>query len=149
MNRAVKAVTGGNPVIVVETEFAPGDVLLGPVTTHPVAGSVGQRLAVGLGVPPAERDVPLDVLLLALLARVLPVAGVAHPAGIRRADVVVLDDELEIPASAFESHQAPGGQQAEDLHEDVVGQEDKVLLGLQELLDLETGLQKVVGSLPL
>lgn len=98
---AVKAVAGRDPVIVMETQLTARDALLGAVTAHPVARPVGQSLAVGLGVPPAQGHVPLDVFLLALLAGILPVARVAHPARVRRPDVVVLDDELEVVASAF------------------------------------------------
>lgn len=101
MDGAVKAVAGRDPVIVVETQLAAWDALLGAVAAHPVARPVGQSLAVGLGMPPAQGHVPLHVFLLALLARVFPIAGITDPARVRRPDVVVLDDEFEVVASAF------------------------------------------------
>lgn len=144
VDRTVKAVAGRDPVIVMETQLTARDALLGAVAAHPVARPVGQSLAVGFGVPPAQGHVPLDVFLLALLAGIFPVARVAHPARVRRPDVVILDDELEVVASAFQGNQAPGGKQAEDLHDDVVRQEGHVLLRLQKLLDFKPGLQKVM-----
>lgn len=91
-------------MIVVKPQFTAGEALLRPVAAHPVPWPIGQCLAIGLGMPPAQGHVPLHVFLLALLARVLSVSRISHPAGICRPDVVVFDDKLEIAAGTLESH---------------------------------------------
>lgn len=140
----VYTMEGGHPAVVMETDIAAGRVFVGAVATHPVPGAVGQRLAVGLVVPAAEGHVSAPVPLFTLLAGIVFVAGVAHPAGVRGAHAVALDDELEIVAGALECGQAVCGQQAEDLDDDVVRQEGHVLLGFQEQLDLKAHLQELV-----
>lgn len=104
MDCPIKAVAGRDPVIVMEPQLTAGEALLRPVATHPVARAVGQRLAVGLGVPPAQRHIPSHVLLLALLARVLSVAWIPHPARVCRPDIVIFNDKLEIAAGTLKSH---------------------------------------------
>lgn len=104
MDCPIEAVARRDPVIVMKPQLAAREALLRPVAAHPVSWPVGQCLAIGLGVPPAQGHVPFHVLLLALLARVLSIPWVPHPARIRRPDVVVFNDELEIAAGAFESH---------------------------------------------
>lgn len=104
MDCPVKAMASRHPVIVVQTELTAGETLLRPVAAHPVPWPIGQCLAIGLGVPPAQGHVPFHILFLALLARILSVAWISNPAGICWPDIVIFNDKLEIAAGTFKSH---------------------------------------------
>lgn len=104
MDRPVKAVASRDPVIVMKPQLTAREALLRPVAAHPVSWPIGQCLAIGLGVPPAQGHIPFHVFFLALLARVLSISRISHPAGVCGPDVVVFDDKLEIAAGTLKSH---------------------------------------------
>lgn len=91
-------------MIVVKTQLTAREPLLRAVAAHPVSWPIGQCLAIGLGVPPAQGHVPFHIFLLALLTRILSVAWVSNPARICWPDVVVFNDKLEIAAGTLKSH---------------------------------------------
>lgn len=104
MDCPIEGVAGRDPVIVMQTQPAAREALLRAMAAHPVPRPVGQCLAVGLGVPPAQGHIPFHVLLLALLARIVSIAWISNPARISWPYVVVLNDKLEIAAGTFKSH---------------------------------------------
>ena len=104
MDCPIKAVASRDPAIVMEPQLTAREALLRPVATHPVPRPVGQGLAVGLGVPPAQGHIPFHIFFLALLARILSVAWIPNPARICWPDIVIFNDKLEIAASTFKSH---------------------------------------------
>lgn len=91
-------------MIVVKPQLTAREALLRPVAAHPVPRPVGQCLAIGLGVPPAQGHIPLHIFFLALLARILSIPWVSNPARICWPDVVVFNDKLEIAAGTLKSH---------------------------------------------
>jgi hypothetical protein len=100
----IKAVAGRDPVIVVKPQLTAGKALLRSVAAHPVPRPIGQCLAIGLGVPPAQGHIPFHIFFLALLARIFPIAWVSDPARICRPYVIVFDDKFEIAAGTLKSH---------------------------------------------
>lgn len=104
MDCPIKAVARRDPVIVMKPQLTAREGFLRPVAAHPVSWPVGQCLAIGLGVPPAQGHIPFHVFFLALLARVLSVSWISHPAGICWPDIVVFNDKLEIAAGTLKSH---------------------------------------------
>lgn len=128
--RHVNAVEHWHPAVVVETHITARGIPVGGVAAHPVAWTVWQRLAERLVVPAAERHVAAAVPLLALLAGVVPVAGVGHPQRVGGPHAICVDDKLEVVAGTFECREALRGQQQEDLDQQVVRQHGQVRLWL-------------------
>ena len=80
------------------------------MAAHPVSRPIGQCLAIGLGLPPAQGYILFHVFFLVLLARVLSILWISHPAGICRPDVALFNDKLETTADIFKNHEALGGK---------------------------------------
>jgi len=127
-----------------ETHITPRCIPLSTVATHPVAGTIRQRLAVRLVVPATQRHVPRAIPLLALLAGVITVTGVRHPERVGRPHTIVLDDELEVAAGALKRSEALCWQQQQNLHQQVMRQHQQIRLRCQKLLQSLTELQEVL-----
>lgn len=138
----IHAVERWHPAVVVKADVAAGRVLVDATATHPVSGSIGQRLAEGLVVPAAQRHVAAAVPLLALLAGVVIVTGVRHPQRVGRPHAVRVDDEPEIAAGALKSGEAARRQQCEDLDQQVMREQREKRLRLQQLLQPLTDFQE-------
>lgn len=95
MDCPIKAVASRDPVIVMKAQLTAREALLRAVAAHPVPWPIGQCLAIGLGVPPAQGHIPSHIFFLALLTRILSIAWISNPARIRWPDVVVFNDNLK------------------------------------------------------